>query len=374
MKNDVTVVAAANHGGAATQPVSEAKGPGALPPPSRLDYPHKNYPKGAVAIEVAKGILWVSTPLPFRLRSINSYLIEEPEGWTIVDCGYDGEEMHKLWQAIWHANLKGKPITRVIVTHFHPDHVGNAAWFERVWGVRPTMTETEWTYAQLATRSLSTAAIEPRAVYYAKNGLPAELVQKFRVEVNPYPEGCPSVPETFIGLRHGQSLTINGHKWLAMIGRGHSPEHLSLYCDELGIMLAGDQILPEISPNVTVFYTEPDANALADFLATMRAFAPILREDTLVLPAHRRPFRGVHARFAELERHHELRLGQIMKSVGPDGITAGALLPLLFPEDLDGHQIGFGMQEALAHLNYLMYEGQLVRRTDAGGTVRFHKA
>ena len=341
---------------------------------SKLDYPFKDYPEPGKIVEVAEGIYWLSTPLPFRLRSINAFLIEEKEGWTIVDCGYGAEEVRKQWEQVWQTQMKDKPVTRVVVTHFHPDHVGNAGWFQEKWGVRPSMSETEWAFTNLAAQSLNTDAIEPRSKFYAKNGLSKQLVEQFRNEVFRYPLGCPSVPDSFTCLKDGETLTINGHRWNVMVGRGHSPEHVCLYSDELGIMMAGDQVLPEISPNVSVWHVEPDANALGDFIGTMNRFRPVLRKDTLVLPSHRRPFRGVHDRFDELEHHHHLRLKDIMDVTSPAGITAGDLLPLIFPSNLDGHQIGFAMNEALAHLNYLMYEGKLVRRTDVDGVVRFCRA
>jgi glyoxylase-like metal-dependent hydrolase (beta-lactamase superfamily II) len=348
--------------------------PAAAKPPSKLDYPFQDYPEPGQIVEVAEGIYWLSTPLPFRLRAINAFLIEEKEGWTIVDCGYGAEGARKQWEEVWQNKMKDKPVTRVVVTHFHPDHFGNAGWMQEKWGVRPSMSETEWAFANLAAHNLNTDAIEPRAVFYAKNGLPTQFVEQFRNEVFRYPHGCPSVPDSFTCLKDGEVLTINGRSWKVMVGRGHSPEHVCLYCDELGIMMAGDQILPEISPNVSVWHIEPDANALGDFIGTMNRFRPALRKDTLVLPSHRKPFRGVHDRLDELEHHHHLRLKQIMDVIGPAGMTAGDLLPLIFPSNLDGHQIGFAMNEALAHLNYLMYEGKLARRTDADGLVRFHRA
>jgi len=158
-----------------------------------------------------------------------------------------------------------------------------------------------------------------------------------------------------------------------MVGRGHSPEHVCLYSNDLGIMMSGDQILPEISPNVSVWPIEPNANALGDFIGTMNRFRMLLRKDTLVLPSHRKPFRGVHERMDQLEHHHHLRLEEILSHTGAAGISAGDLISLIFPGNLDGHQIGFAMNEALAHLNYLMYSGKLIRRQDSAGRVRFFR-
>lgn len=343
-------------------------------PVSKLTYPYKDYPEPGKVVEVAEGIWWLSTPLPFRLRAINAFLVEEKEGWTIVDCGYGSEDVRTQWETVWRDQMKDKPVTRVIVTHFHPDHMGNAGWFQEKWGVRPHMSETEWAFANLAANGLNSGDIETRCVFYKKNGLSKEMIEKFRREMIPYPLGCPTVPDSYSRLREGDVMPINGKKWTVMIGYGHSPEHVCLYSDELGVMMAGDQILPDITPNVSAWHFEPDANPLDGFVKTMKRFRPALRKDTLVLPAHRRPFLGVHERFDQLEHHHHNRLGEIMAATGPAGITSGDLIPLIFPGDLDGHQISFGMHEALAHLNFLMYEGKLVRKTDADGVVRYFKA
>lgn len=341
---------------------------------SQICYPFRKHPEPGKVLEVAEGIWWLSTPLPFRLRAINAFLVEEKEGWTIVDCGYGSRDARSQWESVWRDRMKDKPVTRIVVTHFHPDHMGNAGWFQEKWGVRPHMSETEWTFANLAAKGVHTGDFATRCAFYRKHGLPKEMIEKFLTEVTPYPLGVPSVPDSYSVLRDGDVICVNGRKWIVMIGYGHSPEHVCLYCDELGVMIAGDQILPDITPNVSAWHFEPDANPLEGFIRTMKRFRTALRRDTLVLPAHRRPFTGVHERFDELEYHHQRRLSEIMAATGPAGITSGDLIPLLFSGELDGHQISFGMHEALAHLNFLMYQGRLVRRTDVDGFVRYFKS
>ncbi|MBI4293992.1 MAG: MBL fold metallo-hydrolase [Betaproteobacteria bacterium] len=345
----------------------------ATPPASKVTYPFKHSPEFGKIVQVAEGIFWLTTPLPFRLRAINAYLIEEKEGWTIVDCGYGIEEVRRHWEGVWRDQMKDKPVTRVVVTHFHPDHMGNAGWFQEKLGIRPHMAETEWAFALLAAKGLNSDDIDQRIAFYRKHGLSNELVQKYRNEVFRYAFGVPSVPDSYTRLREGDVMTINGVAWTVMIGYGHSPEHVCLYSSRLGVMIAGDQILPEITPNVGAWHFEPDANPLEGFVNTIKRFRPLLRRDTLVLPAHRKPFRGVHQRFDELEHHHRVRLHKILAATGPAGMTSADLMPWIFPGDLDGHQIGFGMHEALAHLNFLMYEGKMVRKTDADGIVRYYK-
>ena len=340
-------------------------------PDSAVEYPFADYPAPGSVTEVYPGIYWLSTPLPFRLRAINLWLLKDGDGWAIVDCGYERDDVQRQWTEVWEDKLGDRPVRQLIVTHFHPDHMGNSAWLSERWGVRPQMTQAEWLWANLAVHDLNSDNLSELADHYRRHGLGRDRVDAFLREFILYRHGV-SVPSAYDQLHDGQHLTIDGNRWRVLVGYGHSPEHVCLYCDVLGVMIAGDQILPEITPNVSVWPSQPDANPLQGFLDTMRRFRPLLRDDTLVLPSHRRPFVGVHTRLDELEYHHHARLDTIMAAVGT-GITAGDLLYHLFPANLDGHQIVFAMNEALAHLNYLLHGGRLARRRDAQGTYQWVK-
>jgi glyoxylase-like metal-dependent hydrolase (beta-lactamase superfamily II) len=339
---------------------------------SALEYPFADYPSPAVAREIAPGVRWLSTPLPFRLRAVNVYLIEDDDGWTIVDCGYSRDDVRALWEQVFATALGGKPVTRVVVTHYHPDHVGNSAWLCERWQLLPLMTRAERLSAQLALSSADEKTIDGLAAFYAANGVPADAIDVFRSGVVPYRMGVRLTP-AFRRIVDGEVLTIGGRRWQVIVGQGHSPEHASLYCGELGVLIAGDQLLPEITTNVSVWPSEPEADPLALFLASLSRFEEVLRPDTLVLPAHRRPFRGVGARVAELREHHRERLQLVLELAAQSrhGITAGNLLPHLFPPGLDGHQIMFAVGEAIAHLNFLVERGRL-RRDEVAGVMRFN--
>ena len=344
-------------------------------PPSTIVHPFPNYPVAGTTIKVAPGIHWLSTPLPFRLRAINLYLLEEADGWTIVDCGYARPDVRAQWEAVWAVTLAGKPVTRLIVTHFHPDHLGNSAWLAERWQLRPTMTQGEWLTAHLAIQDRDPGHREALYRFYRANGVDAEREAVLRAGIVPYSSGV-ELPASFNRIAEGDQLTIGDRRWRVIVGGGHSPEHASLYCDDYdgrSVLIAGDQLLPEITTNVSVWPGEPDADALGQFLASQERFAEILRPDTLVLPAHRRPFRGVHARIEELKQHHRERLAMLLGILARGPMSAGELVPHLFAPGLDGHQTMFAMGEALAHLNYLLQRGKLVRIVDAGLT-RFRLA
>lgn len=330
-------------------------------------YPFPAYPEAGRTIEVAPGIHWLSTPLPFRLRAINLYLLKDDAGWTIVDCGYGREEVRAQWEQVWRNTLAGAPVTRLIVTHFHPDHAGNSAWLGERWNVRPWMTQAEWLTASLAMHEHSFDDIEHRGQFYVANGLREDQFEVFRTGVVRYCEGV-RLPASYHRLCDGDELRIGGRTWRVIVGQGHSPEHASLYCDQIKVLIAGDQLLPEITTNVSVWPSEPDADSLRLFLRSLDRFAAMLPGDTLVLPSHRRPFRGAHARIREIKAHHRERLDRVLAVAADGPVTAGGLLSHLFTSALDGHQIGFAMGEALAHLNYLVNIGALCRYVDRGIT------
>ena len=332
---------------------------------SQVIYPFADYPKAGSTIEVAPGVHWLSTPLPFRLRAINLYLLEDEGGWTIIDCGYGREEVREQWEQVWRNTLAGAPITRLIVTHFHPDHAGNSAWICERWNVRPWMTQAEWLTANLAILEQGFDDIGHRGRFYASNGLEENQLEVFRNGVVRYSAGV-RLPESFHRLSDGEQLRIGGRTWKVIVGRGHSPEHASLFCDEIKVLISGDQLLPEITTNVSVWPSEPQADSLRWFLRSLDRFADSLPGETLVLPSHRRPFRGAHTRIEQIKGHHRERLQRIADLAADGPVTAGGLLAHLFAPGLDGHQIGFAMGEALAHLNYLVSEGTLRLENKAG--------
>ena len=255
-------------------------------------------------------------------------------------------------------------------THCHPDHVGLAAWLCERWQVPLMMTVGEYAFARLMSAGLPGADGPAMLPHFRKHGLTdPEMIAQLEGRKNYYPSLVPAVPAAFIRLEESRPLKIGAHEWQIITGTGHSPEHAALYCASLKTMISGDMLLPRISTNTSVFAIEPESDAVGSFLASLKKFLP-LPEDTLVLPSHGKPFRGLHRRVAQLSAHHSARLAEVRQACASPQ-SAADIVPLMFPRSLDAHQLSFAMGEALAHLHRLWYAGELIRTQDGDGVMRF---
>ena len=354
------------------------------PNEQKLSYPWGDaLPESGAALTVADGVRWIRMPLPFALDHINLWLLRDKidgrEGWTIVDCGVSRDEVKALWEQVFENALDGLPVLRVIVTHMHPDHVGLAHWLCQKWNAPLWMTMTDYAVARLWSRPAvnGMAAGGPNGQsavdHFTRHGLNDPQAQdQIRERSNYYPSLVPDVPASFRRIMDGDRISIGGRDWRIIVGYGHAPEHASLYCDTLQVLISGDMVLPRISTNISVFDYEPDSNPLPLYLNSLRAYDD-LPEDTLVLPSHGRPFRGLHERIAQQHLHHAQRLAEVLDACTLPMSTTD-ILPVMFKRKLDLHQLTFAMGEALAHLHALYFEGKLARSTGEDGIIRFKQS
>jgi glyoxylase-like metal-dependent hydrolase (beta-lactamase superfamily II) len=345
----------------------------------RLQYPlGEQLPAPGHTLEVAPGVRWLRMGLPFALDHINLWLLRDEldgrAGWSIVDCGITNDDTRTAWERVFEHELEGLPVLRVIVTHMHPDHIGLAHWLTERWQCRLWISATDYNAARIASQSTTGYGGEAAANFFASNGLtdPAS-VAKVRARSNYYASMVPQVPAQFRRLLDGQVLDVGGRPWRCISGYGHAPEHISLYCDELQVLISGDMLLPRISTNVSVFDAEPEGNPLPLYLQSLERLLP-LPENTLVLPAHGRPFRGLHERVHQLQAHHEERYAEVIDACRATPCSAADIMPVLFKRKLDLHQTTFAMGEAIAHLHALWHAGRLQRVTAADGVHRFMPA
>jgi glyoxylase-like metal-dependent hydrolase (beta-lactamase superfamily II) len=292
----------------------------------RLKYPYVKAPHHEHFIEVAPGVLWLRFPLPFALNHINLWLLADGDAWTIVDTGIHDMVSIKLWQQHFVSTLAGKPISRVIATHYHPDHSGNAGWLSRHWNAHLFASRSEWLTARMWEKETPSESDQVFAAYYFSAGLDEETVKAMSLRCGKYAELVSTIPRSFTRLVENDTVTIGGRQWRVIIGTGHSPELICLYSEADRILISSDQVLPGISPNISVTPWEPDGDPLAYFLNSCRMLTS-LDAETLVLPTHGLPFYGLHDRLAEFMDLHERRL-QITLAACKAPQTIAELLPI----------------------------------------------
>ncbi len=347
----------------------------------QLQYPFgETLPAIGTTLEVAPGVRWLRMPLPFALDHINLWMLRDEidgrPGWTLVDCGITSDPTRAAWEQVFANELGGLPVLRVIVTHMHPDHVGLAHWLTERWSTprhecRLWMSATDYNASRLASQSTTGVGGASAAQFMAQHGLAdAESLEKIRGRSNYYASMVPQLPARFRRLMHGGTITAGGADWACHAGYGHAPEHISLHNVAAGVLISGDMVLPRISTNVSVVDLEPESNPLQLYLDSIERLRA-LPADTLVLPSHGRPFRGLHTRIDQLQAHHDERFAEVLAACAQAPQTAADLLPVLFKRKLDVHQTTFAMGESIAHLNALWLAGRLRRQVDGEGVHRF---
>lgn len=335
-----------------------------------LIYPFTGIPDVGEAREVASGVFWIRMPLPFGLDHINLWALADGEGWTLVDTGIRSKKVQIIWEALFAGALGGKPVRRLICTHHHPDHFGLAGWLCERLNIELWMSRAEYFFGRSLVLDAQPTPPPEIMAYYRRAGIDAEGLKA--IEAAGYSSLQNIIirpPSSYRRIRDGETLTIGGRDWNLISGSGHSPEHMALHCPSLGLLISGDQVLPRISSNVSVGPTEPAANPLADWLQSLERFK-LLPADTLVLPAHNEPFRGLRDRLEGLIDGHLARLAAI-KGFCNTPMTAVDMIPLLFRRKLDGIDFMLGLGECLAHIHYLVDKGCLAQQDDATGVRRF---
>ena len=321
---------------------------------------------------MSEGVFGIRLPLPFALNHVNLWLLRDAGDWTLIDTGIDNEPTRDFWGEQLDGGIDQRPIERLIATHFHPDHMGLAGWLVERAGAEFLTTRTEWLLARALSHDTSQSFVETGRRFDHRAGLDDELIEERAQRGNLYRTRVCPPPSHVSRLQEGDEIIVAGTAWRVLIGRGHAPEMISLFSEERGILIAADQILQKISPNISVWPAEPDADPLHDYIESLDAFRG-LPEETLVLPSHGQPFEGLHARIDQLVDHHQDRLERAIDAAGT-GRTAVEIMPALFDRELDAHQLGFALGEALAHLNYLVNRGSMVRGLDANGVHRYARA
>lgn len=334
-----------------------------------LTYPFSAVPAPGTGVEVAPGVHWLRMPLPFALDHINLWALEDGNGWTLVDCGYALDSVRSLWEQVFSGLLRGRPVSRIIVTHYHPDHIGLAAWISERFGAPVWMTEAEYLTAHAVLHGFGGYERGTVLELFRAHGLDRKFLAAFSVRESAYQRGVPALPRAFRRIIDNDEISVGGRIWRVVEGHGHSPEHAALHCPELGLFISGDMVLPRISTNISVWAKEPDGDPLGRFLHSQARYRG-LPADTRVLPSHGRVFHGLRRRIGDLVAHHVERLEAVRRACATPQ-SAGDLLPVLFSRELDSHQVFFAIGESIAHLNHLLHLGEVERMLGTDGVFRF---
>lgn len=337
-----------------------------------LEYPYssEDAPQPGKVKEISEGVFWIRMPLPISLEWINLWLLKEDDGWTIVDTGMAVENSREHWRTIFDTVLNSLPVKRVIVTHMHPDHIGLAGWISRKFDAKLVMSRLEYMNCRMLVADTGRNAPEAGIRFFREAGWNDDQIETYRSKFGQFGKMVSRLPDSYERLEDGDVIDIGGSDWRVIVGSGHSPEHVCLFNQAKNLLIAGDQLLPRISSNVSVHPTEPEADPLKDWLESCDYLKSETPADVLVLPAHNLPFRGAHKRLQSLIDGHEKGLSRLLSRLSvPKTVTEcfGALFARKITDDI----LSLATGETIAHLNCLMKRGQVERSLGEDGRSRY---
>jgi glyoxylase-like metal-dependent hydrolase (beta-lactamase superfamily II) len=306
----------------------------------------------------------VPIPIPIPLKYVNCYLCRGTSGWTLVDAGFHDALAADAWpRAFADIGLRPQEIDRIVVTHYHPDHLGGAGWLQELTGAPAFMHDRELRQVELFWGGGMAAQAEALRAFFAGYGMPEETAAAIArhhhhqfANVEPLPKLTP--------VAAGEHLRIGAAEYEVIWAPGHS-DGLAIFWDpNAGNLLANDMILDKITPNVSLW---PDCrpNPLEDYLASLTLVEAMGAK--LALTGHRNLITDVSGRAAAIRQHHAERLARMEAfcAARPGGATAWEVTEEVFqPATLTIHQVRFAMSETLAHLVYMEQEGRLRRSGD----------
>lgn len=338
-----------------------------------LTYPFDATPAPGQALEVAPGVRWLRMRLPMpALNHINVWALEDGPGWTLVDTGMDMPHTVSDWQSALSGALGARPVVRVICTHMHPDHIGMAGWLTRQHACRLWTTRLEYVTCRMLVADTGREAPADGVRFYRATGWDDAALEHYRARFGGFGKAVYALPDSYRRVVDGEAIEIGARSWRAVVGRGHSPEHLCLHSPELRVLISGDQVLPRITSNVSVFPTEPDADPLSEWLSSLASIRERVGDEVLVLPSHNEPFRGLHARLDALIAGHEERLAQLAAELSTPK-RAVDVFGLLFRRRVGLDMLSMATGESVAHLNCLMARGLVACELDGAGVAWYRR-
>ena len=331
-----------------------------------ISHPFPDPPPEGGAVQVAPGILWLRMPMPMALDHVNIYALAEPDGWTIIDTGLDGRRCRAAWAQVLAGPLGGRPVSRVVVTHHHPDHVGLAGWFQEqgavLWAPR-----TAWLMARMLVLDVHEQVAPQTLAFWAAAGMPADMLAAKAAE-RPFnfADCVAPLPLGYQRIRQSDVIRMGGRSWDVHMGNGHAPEHATFWSREDDLVIGGDQLLPGISANLGAYATEPEADPVGEWLEACERLRPLARADHLVLPGHKLPYRGLPIRLDQMMENHHSALARLLDHLAVPSVAVDCF-GALFRRSIGAGEYGLALVEAVAHLNHLHQAGLAMRDRRADG-------
>jgi len=332
----------------------------------KIRFPHDVPPAEGEAIEVADGVLWMRMPLPMKLDHVNVYALDDGDSWTVIDTGFNSKRGRAIWDKLITGPLAGKAISRVIVTHHHPDHVGMAGWLQSDHGAELWTTRTAWLFSRMLTLDVQDEWPAETLAFYRSAGMDQAVYEKRRAE-RPFnfSDVVAPMPLGFKRIKQDDVLTIGGRRWAVHMGNGHAPEHATLWSLDDDLVISGDQVIAGISSNLGVYATEPDADPVGDWLESCERLGALAQERHFVLPGHKLPFYGLPKRMTQLIENHHSALKRLEMFLS-EPKTAAECFPPLFKRTIGEGEYGLALVEAYGHLNHLHQNGKVKRQRGQG--------
>lgn len=310
--------------------------------------------------------------MPLALDHINLWLLRDGDGWIIVDSGYDAPMCKEIWDQVFDQFCTPQSVKRVIITHFHPDHIGLASWLAHRCNCKVWMTRGEFEHYRYIVGRNSEADFRQASEFIQQLGFSNQqrdrYIDFFHADDKPAESRVQKPLCKFIA--NGDRLLINGSEWEIVMGNGHSPEHACLYNAAKNVLISGDQVIPRISSNVSVYLSNRDQDPLGDWLDSCERLKSKIPPDALVLPAHQEPFIGIVPRLQQLIDDHHAQLNRLrLGLVKP--LTANEARKILFERDLNQVEVLMATGESLAHINYLLHRNELKKSLKTDGSVTY---
>jgi glyoxylase-like metal-dependent hydrolase (beta-lactamase superfamily II) len=341
-------------------------------PADELVYPFPDTPATGTVTDIMPGVRWLRMPLPFVLNHINLYLLEDGDGWTLIDTGVNAKPCREVWTKVFAEDLRNKPIHRIIVTHMHPDHVGLAGWIGEKFDAPLWMSRTDYLMCRMLVNDKPGDVPQVATDFYRRAGFRESDIEDYLDKFGRFGMGVHNMPASYRRIIEGETIRIGDNDWNVIVGSGHAPEHVCLHCEKLNLFISGDQVLPRISSIVSVFPTQPEANPLRDWLDSCAKLKRQLPPEPMVLPAHNLPFYGLHKRLDQLIAHHETGLRALYEWCA-EPRRAVDVFPPLFGREITPNLMLMAVGESLAHLHCLMSRGLIARERGSDGVDRYRQ-